>query len=96
MLRGLGIITLIALLAVATVGLAGGGPVWLRYVGSGTVFFFLLLILGLLSQLPDKNEYREMIDQLLATDEDIPGAPQIGAMPPGGTMSPDGMPPGMN
>lgn len=85
-----------ALLAAATVGLAGGGPDWLRYVGSGTVFFFLLLNLGLMSQLPDKNEYREMIDQLLATDEDIPGAPQIGAMPPGG-MSPGGMPPdGMN
>ena len=96
MLRGLGILVIMALLGAATVGLSGGGPEWLRYVGSGTLFVFLLLILGQLSQLPDKAEYREMIDQLLATDEDIPGAPQIGSMPPGGGEMPPGMPGGMN
>lgn len=92
MIKGLLILMLMVLLGVATVGLAGGGPYWLRYVGSGTLFVFLLLILGQLSQLPDKTEYREMINQLLATDEDIPGAPHIASMPPGDGGMPQGMP----
>ena len=84
MLRGIGVIALMGLLVVATIGLAGDGPDWFRYVGTGTLFFLLLLILTQVSQLPDKAEYKAMIDQLQVDEEDMPGAPQIAAMPPGG------------
>ena len=51
---------IIALLVVATIGLAGGGPWWFRYIGSGMLFLMLLLILTQTSNLPDKEEYRRM------------------------------------
>ena len=60
MIKGLGVLSLVTLLVVATIGLAGGGPWWFRYVGSGTLFFLLMLILTQLSNLPDKDEYRRM------------------------------------
>lgn len=61
MLKGLGVLALMALLVVATIGMAGQGPVWVRYVGSGTMFFLLMLILTQLSNMPDKAEYRRMM-----------------------------------
>jgi hypothetical protein len=83
MLRGLGILMLIGLLAVATVGLAGGGPSWMRYIGSGTVFAFLILILGQLSQLPNKEEYQAMFaqpeggEELYSADDALSGGSDI-------------------
>jgi len=85
---------MVGLLVAASIGLGGGGPDWLRYVGSGTLFLFLMLILTQVSQLPTKVEYKAMIDQLQVDEEDMPGAPQISAMPPGGMPPGMGMPPG--
>jgi hypothetical protein len=82
MLRGLGVLMLMGLLAAATVGLAGGGPSWLRYVGSGTVFAFLILILGQLSQLPNKEEYQAMFaqpegEEVYSADDALSGGSDI-------------------
>lgn len=58
MIRGIGVLALMCLLVAASIGLAGGGPDWLRYVGTSVLFALLMLILTQLSNLPDKNEYR--------------------------------------
>jgi len=60
-LKVIGIILAVGFLAAATVGLAGGGPWWLRYVGSGAVFFLLLLILGVVSGIPNKQELAQRV-----------------------------------
>lgn len=61
MLKGLGVLFFVGLLITASIGLAGGGPHWLRYVGSGTLFFLLMLILTQVSNLPDRNEVKKII-----------------------------------
>lgn len=49
------------LLAVATVGLSGEGPVWTKYVGSGMVFVLLMLILTQVSNIPSTIDMRKML-----------------------------------
>lgn len=61
MLKGLGVIAVVGFLGLATIGLAGGGPVWLRYVGAGTIFLMLLLILGIVSGIPSKQELAQRV-----------------------------------
>jgi hypothetical protein len=60
-MKGLSAILLIALLAVATFGLSGEGPVWTKYVGAGTVFVLLMLILQGVSNIPNAAEQRKII-----------------------------------
>lgn len=61
MLKGLGILVVSGVLAVGFVGLAGGGPWWFRYVGSGAVFALLLLILGIVSTIPSKQDLAQRV-----------------------------------
>jgi len=73
---------LMGLLAAATIGMAGGGPWWLSYVGSGTMFAFLILILGQLSQLPNKEEYQAMFaqpeaEEVYSADDALSGGSDI-------------------
>jgi len=63
MLRFLGALVIVAWLTASAIGLAGGGPPWLSYVGTSAVFVLLLLILGQTSQLPDRKEVAEMIQK---------------------------------
>ena len=54
MLKTIGVLSLFGICVVAVVGLAGGGPVWFRYVGSSMVILLLLAILGHLMDLCKK------------------------------------------
>lgn len=56
-------VVLIAYLVVATIGLAGGGPEWLRYVGAATVMVMLLLILQGVSNIPTATEQKKMFGE---------------------------------
>ena len=53
---------LLGLLVISAIGMAGEGPPWFRYVGSGMLFLLLMLILQQTSNLPDKAEYRKMFE----------------------------------
>jgi hypothetical protein len=60
-LKALGILVVIGTLGVATIGLAGGGPWWFGYVGSGSVFLLLMLILGVVSNIPSKQDVAQRV-----------------------------------
>jgi len=82
MLKGLGVLVFMGLLVVATIGMAGEGPHWFRYVGSGMLFTLLMLILAQTSQLPDKEEYRKMFEppegeEVYSADEALAGGSPI-------------------
>ncbi len=42
MLKALGVLTALAILVMATIGLAGGGAPWMRYLGASVVMFLLV------------------------------------------------------
>ena len=67
MLKTLGALTLLGICVVAAVGLAGGGPVWFRYVGSSIEILLLLAILG---QLIDIGKKIDRSHDDSANDED--------------------------
>lgn len=60
-MKGLSVLLILALLVVATIGLSGEGPVWTKYVGAGTVFLLLMLILQQISNIPTASEQRKII-----------------------------------
>lgn len=66
---------IIALLVVATIGLSGEGQLWTRYVGAGTVFLFLLLILQQVSNIPTVNEQNKILFDATAPSRIPPAAP---------------------
>lgn len=59
-MKTLGVLLIMAVLVIATIGLSGDGPVWTRYVGAGTLFALLLLILTQLSNIPNTTELRKI------------------------------------
>lgn len=59
-MKTLGVLLIMAVLVIATIGLSGDGPVWTRYVGAGTLFALLLLILTQLSNIPNTTELRKL------------------------------------
>lgn len=62
MLKTIGALSLFGICVVAAIGLAGGGPVWFRYVGSSTVILLLLAILGHLMDLCKKVDLENASD----------------------------------
>ena len=54
MLKTIGALSVAGICVVAVIGLAGGGPVWFRYVGASMVVLLLLAILGQLLDISKK------------------------------------------
>ena len=59
MIKMLGILALAAIMVVATIGLAGQGPVWVRYVGAITVLGLLIAISAKLNNLVEQDSSSE-------------------------------------
>ena len=70
MIKVFGILAVVAIVVVATIGLAGQGPVWVRYVGAITVLGLLIAISAKLNSLVEQSSTVDMKSKISSSDRE--------------------------